>query len=302
MEPLDIVVPVYNESLEVVQRTVSSLKSAFRGWDDVTLIVVDDGSDPNLGLKALQEDDGIVFVQHETNLGYGTALKTGIRSGNAPWIAIVDADGTYPPEALPGLVKEMAHADMVVGIRTGSVVEIPLLRRLPKRMLNLLASYMAGVEIRDLNSGMRVFSRRVCYRLWGLFPRRFSFTSTLTMGMHLGGYRVAERPINYYKRAGSSSILPVRDTLRFFHIIIRMGVLFHPMKLFLPVALLLFAMGAGKGFLRDFPTVGYIGNLAVTLMLSGVQVLLMGYLGELIVSNRVLTYHRDVDPDQEAGK
>lgn len=302
MQALDIVIPVYNESLEVVRRIVSALERAFQGWDDVTIIVVDDGSDAKFGLEALREKEGILFVRHETNLGYGTALKTGIRSGSAPWIAITDADETYPPEALPGLVKEMEHADMVVGTRTGSVVEIPILRRFPKRALNLLASYMAGVQIKDLNSGMRVFSRKLCYRLWGLLPRRFSFTSTMTMGLHLGGYRIVERPINYHKRVGSSSILPIRDTVRFFHIIVRMGVLFHPMKLFFPVALALFIMGAGKGFIRDFPTVGYIGNLAVILMLAGVQVLLMGYLGELIVSNRVLTYHRDVDPDDEAGK
>jgi glycosyltransferase involved in cell wall biosynthesis len=299
MPPLDIVIPVYNESVEVVQRIISALKTAFKDRDDVTIIVVDDGSDAKFELGGLGGSQDIVFLRHEVNMGYGTALKTGIRAGSAPWIAITDADETYPPEALPGLVKDMENADMVVGSRIGEVVETPLMRRVPKRMLNLLASYMAGVPIRDLNSGMRVFSRKLCYRLWGLLPRRFSFTSTMTMGLHLGGYRVLERPINYYKRVGTSSILPIRDTVRFLHVIVRMGVLFHPMKLFLPVALALFAVGAGKGFLRDFPMLGYIGNFAVTLMLTAVQVLLMGYLGELIVSNRMLTYHRDVDPDQE---
>jgi glycosyltransferase involved in cell wall biosynthesis len=297
MSALDIIIPVFNEDGGVVLSTVLALKKAFAGREDVRIIVVDDGSHAELKLDGAEKEN-VVLLRHESNRGYGSSLKTGIMHGDSEWIAIIDADGTYPAEELQGLVDEMGNADMVVGIRTGQVREIPLIRRFPKYLLNSLASYMAGVKIKDLNSGMRVFSRDLCIQLWNLFPRRYSFTSTLTMGAHMGGYRIREKPINYHKRIGRSSISPIRDTLHFLHIIIRMGVLFHPMKFFGPIAAFLIAMGVLKGFVRDILVIGYIGNLAVMLILSGVQILFMGYLGELIVSSRFLSQREQLRRDR----
>ena len=292
MTALDIIVPVFNEKIEVVLNLVARLKSDLGSWDDATIIVVDDGSERKFNLCRLSDEAGIRFVCHPTNQGYGEALKTGIRAGSAPWIAIIDADDTYPVDELKNLIKQMDHADMVVGARTGDIRKIPWLRRFPKYMLNRLASYMAGKKILDLNSGMRIFSRELCYQLWPFFPKGFSFTSTLTMGALLGGLQVKEEQINYYKRAGNSSIRPVKDTFQFIHIILRMGILFHPMKLFIPIAIFLASIGFIKGFLRDLFVVGYIGNLSIMLMLAGLQIFLMGYIAELIVINRLWGYKK----------
>jgi len=288
MKRLDIIIPVYNERVEVVESTVAAVKRAFMSVEGVTIIVVDDGSDREYDLASLKTEEGIVFVQHEVNRGYGAALKTGILKGCAPWIGITDADGTYPVEKLAVLAKDMDECDMVVGIRTGKVREIPWSRRFPKELLNRFASYLAGMRIRDLNSGLRVFSRDLSYYLWGLFPSRYSFTSTMTMGALMGGFRVREVPIDYYRRAGESSIRPIRDTVRFFTTALRLGLLFSPMRVFGPTAAFLFALGVGKGFIRDYFSVGYIGNLAVTLLVGALQVLMLGLLGELIVHSRSL--------------
>jgi hypothetical protein len=188
------------------------------------------------------------------------------------------------------LAKDIDKCDMVVGIRTGKVREIPWSRRLPKDLLNRFASYLAGVRIRDLNSGLRLFSRDLCYYLWGLFPSRFSFTSTLTMGALMGGFRVREVPIDYYRRTGKSSMRPIRDTARFFRTALRLALLFSPMRVFGPIAGILFTLGFVKGILRDYVLSGHVGSLAVTLMLTAVQVLMLGLLGELIVHSRSLTY------------
>jgi len=290
MNALDIIIPIYNEELSLVQETIRKVREAFASINNVKIYVVNDGSDDKYNLDLLKNEGDIIYLRHEVNQGYGRALKTGISSGSAPWIAITDSDGTYPVEDLPLLVQNMDNADMVVGTRVGEIREIPLMRRFPKKMLNILASYMAGIRITDLNSGLRVFTRSLCYNFWGLLPPRFSFTSTLTMAAQISGYRVKEEPINYFKRTGSSSIHPIKDTLRFINIIIRLGVLFHPMKLFAPFAFLLFFAGFIKGILRDFLFQGYVGNLSIMLMIAGFQVILMGYLGELIVCNRRLTH------------
>jgi glycosyltransferase involved in cell wall biosynthesis len=288
MKSLDIVIPIYNERVEVVKATVKAVKQSFRSMEGVTIIVVDDGSDKKYDIGSLKEEEGIVFVQHEVNRGYGAALKFGILHGRAPWIGIIDADGTYPVESLAVLAKDIGKCDMVVGTRTGNVREIPWSRRLPKELLNRFASYLAGLRIKDLNSGLRLFSRDLAYYLWGLFPSRFSFTSTLTMGALMGGFRVRDVPIDYYRRNGKSSMRPITDTARFFRTALRLGLLFAPMRVFGPTAGILFTVGFVKGILHDYVLLGRVGNLAVTLMLTAVQVLMLGLLGELIVHSRSL--------------
>jgi len=283
---LDIVLPVYNEHIDTVVDTIKTIQETFAAHKGVTIIVVDDGSDKRFQLNGLHKLEDIRFVQHQTNYGYGVALKTGILSGKSEHIAIADSDGTYPVAELAPMLIEMGSHDMVIGTRTGEIREIPWLRRFPKMVLNYCASYFAGVRIVDLNSGLRIFSRELCYYLWDFFPRGFSFTSTITMGALMGGYRVKEMPINYYKRTGSSSIKPIEDTVRFFKIISKVGLIFHPMKLFAPVALLLFVIGFAKGVFIDYSDQGFVGTMSATLMISGVQIFMRGLIGELIVHSR----------------
>lgn len=301
MNPLDIVIPVYNEEPEVVVETVKSIQEVFQGKDHISIIVVNDGSDPSFKLDCLKNLEGIRYVEHEKNQGYGRALKTGILTGDANWIAITDADGTYPLEELPRLYAAMEGHDMVIGTRTGSVRQIPWLRRFPKSVLNWLASYMAGTRIRDLNSGMRIFSRDLAYYLWDFFPKGFSFTSTITMGSIMGGFRIKETPINYYKRAGQSSIHPIKDTIRFFRLVCRLGLIFHPVRIFTPVAFVLFVVGAIKGFGFDYRLGGHIGNLSIMSMLSAVQIFMMGLIGKLIVHGRFLRYQRPIQELRAGG-
>jgi glycosyltransferase involved in cell wall biosynthesis len=292
MAQIDIVIPVYNESVQRVEQTAVAVQRALQDQHEVRVIIVDDGSDPRFELEKLKGRDDITFVQHDVNMGYGAALKTGILSGDAPHIGIIDADATYPPESLPDLVQHIESYDMVTGIRTSEIQEIPLVRRFPKWLLNSFASYMAGRKIRDLNSGMRIFSRDLCYYLWSLYPSGFSFTSTITMGALLDGFRIKEIPINYYRREGSSSMRPVRDTIRFFRTVCRLGLVFAPMRLFGPVALLLFIVAAVKGLLIDYRTLGIVGNMSVFVMLVAVQITMLGLLGKLVVlSRRVGSFH-----------
>jgi glycosyltransferase involved in cell wall biosynthesis len=288
MPSLDLLIPVYNESDDVVARTVRAALAAFDaagGWD-LRVIVIDDGSRSPASPAALGDDPRATLVRHEVNRGYGAALKTGIRAGSSPWIAIADADGTYPVDRLPELAAAMTTHDTVVGTRTGGNVNIPLARRFPKACLNRFASYLAGARIVDLNSGMRVFTRELAEFLWFLFPAGFSFTSTMTMGSLRGGYRVKEIPIDYFKREGSSSIAPIKDTVRFFKLAFRLGLLFAPMRIFAPVAGALVAVGLLKGLAIDYRHLGAVGNFSVAVLLAGIQVFCMGLLAELIVLSR----------------
>lgn len=278
-EPVSIIVPVYNEE-GAIASTLAAIDATMRAGGRVyEVLVVDDGSID--GTAQVLSGTGARIVRHRANRGYGAALKTGIAATVHPLIAILDADGTYPITRLPDLLAQADHADMVVGARTGGTVHVPALRRPVKWLLTQVANVLSGHRIPDLNSGMRVFRREVAVRFVGLYPDGFSFTSTITLASHINGYRVEYVPIDYYRRTGASSIRPVRDTLNFFLLIVRMVVTFRPLNVFLPTAAVLLLLGLVKAGL-DFSRTGAFGIAAAILILAAMQIALMGLLADLV--------------------
>jgi glycosyltransferase involved in cell wall biosynthesis len=278
-EPVSIIVPVYNEE-GAIASTLAAIASTMRETGrPYEVLVVDDGSSD--GTAQVLAATGVSVIRHRANRGYGAALKTGIRATTHPLIAILDADGTYPIARLPELLAQADEADMVVGARTGGTVHVPALRRPVKWLLTRVANLLSGHRIPDLNSGMRVFRREVALRFFGLYPDGFSFTSTITLASHINGYRVEYVPIDYYRRTGASSIRPVRDTLNFFLLIVRMVVTFRPLNVFLPTAAVLLVLGLVKAGL-DFNRTGAFGIAAAILILAAMQIALMGLLADLV--------------------
>jgi len=232
---VSVVVPAYNEE-RGIDPTLDRLSDVLgQSGLEYEVIVVDDGSSDRTGAIVRDRDD-VRLVEHTVNRGCGASLKTGIRHTRYPLVAILDADGTYEPEALPALVRLAADHDMVVGARTGENVYQPWTRRMAKRPLFRFAEWIARQPIPDLNSGLRVFRRSDAERYLGLLPDGFSFTTTITLAMITNNHSVHYEPVNYAPRIGKSKIRPIRDTLRFVQLIARVGVFFAPMRVFLPVA------------------------------------------------------------------
>jgi len=246
LSPFSVVVPAYNEK-QAIRRSIADLQSHLRQLPvDYEIIVVDDGSTDGTS-EVLAAMAGVRVVRHEFNRGYGAALKTGIRVARHPLIVITDADGTYPNERIADLLRLASVADMVVGARTGAKVEYSRLRSIPKWFLKRFAEWMARQPIPDINSGLRVFRKDVVTRFLNILPNTFSFTTTITLAMLTNDLVVYYEPIDYHHRIGTSKIKPIRDTLRFIQLILRTGMYFAPLRVFLPVAGVFFA-----GFLATF--------------------------------------------------
>lgn len=240
LQPFTVIVPLYNEAA-ALPAAIVDLETILAETGPHELIVVDDGSTDgsSAALKALRETHpDLKLFHHETNQGYGAALKTGIRHASHDWIVITDADGTYPNARIKDLLAHMDQYDMVVGSRTADDVEYSTLRKLPKFFLRHYASWIAGRSIPDLNSGLRVFRRSLAEKFLGLLPDGFSFTTTITLAHLTNQYTVHYEPIGYARRIGKSKIQPIRDTLRFLQLIIRLGVYFAPLKVFGPFAVI----------------------------------------------------------------
>jgi glycosyltransferase involved in cell wall biosynthesis len=279
-EPVTIIVPAYNEAEgigQVLDTIITCMREAGMEYE---LIVIDDGSTD--GTEAIVAAKGVRIVRHKFNRGYGASLKTGIRQSRYPMVAIIDADGTYPVDALPKLLACMSEYDMAVGARTGDHVKIQPLRRPAKWFLKKLADYLSGFKIPDLNSGLRVFRRELAERFFGIFPDGFSFTTTITLAALTNGYRVEFLPINYYKRTGQSSIKPLRDFLGFVLLIIRLIVYFKPLNVFLPVSALLLLVGFSKAMI-DLIHQNYFGVGSAIVILAALQIGFLGLLADLIM-------------------
>jgi glycosyltransferase involved in cell wall biosynthesis len=273
-----ILVPAFNEE-GALEQTVRVLTQQRQHFDEFEILVVNDGSKDRTGEIARKLP--VSLIEHEKNRGYGAALKTGLKAAKHDYILITDADGTYPLEDIPKLAALASENDMVVGARTGQKVAIPLMRRPAKWMITQLANYLSGMKIPDLNSGMRIFRKEVAMKFFSLYPDGFSFTTTITLAMLTNHYRVRFLPINYLKRVGKSSIRPVRDFLNFTILIIRICAFFKPLNVFVPPALFLILAGLAKG-VRDYLIQGHVGLLAGALILTGIQMVFIGLLADLI--------------------
>jgi len=220
-------------------------------------------------------------VAHPTNRGYGAALKSGIRAASGEHILICDGDGTYPPESIPGLLSRIDGNDMVVAARIGPSVDIPLPRRLAKGVLRRLAIYLSESHIPDLNSGLRVFRREAAMDYFPILPSGFSFTTTITLAMLCNDQSVVYIPINYSKRTGRSKIRPVRDTLNFLILIMRTILYFNPLKIFLPVSLVVGALCA-VSLAYDLFILEDLTEKTLIFLFGAVQLLATGVLADMI--------------------
>ncbi|MGA1794519.1 MAG: glycosyltransferase family 2 protein [bacterium] len=236
-----LIIPCYNEE-KAILKTIHSLRSTLQSAQPYELIVVDDGSmdgSSEILREETEKDPELHIITHKTNRGYGAALKSGIRHASSDIIVITDADGTYPNVRIKELVEIAQNTDMVVGARTSENVTYPLTRKISKLFLERYVSWLAGQEVPDMNSGLRVFKRSISERFLNILPDGFSFTTTITLAMIRNNYEVEFVPIDYYPRIGKSKIRPVRDTLRFMELILRTGIYFAPLRVFLPLVLLL---------------------------------------------------------------
>jgi len=245
---------------------------------DFEYVIVDDGSTDGSGEIPMRP--GMQVVRHEFNRGYGAALKSGIRAATHDWILIIDADGTYPVNRIPDLVREAEKCDMAVGARIGQNVSHSVVRRAAKWPIHKLANYLVNRHIPDLNSGLRMFKKELAMRYMRLFPDGFSFTSTITLALMADGWRVRYITIDYYKREGKSKVKPFKDAINYFTLVMRMILFFNPLKIFLPLSFALFFATVGSLgydiYLRD------MNERTLILLVSFLQLTLLGFLADLV--------------------
>jgi glycosyltransferase involved in cell wall biosynthesis len=275
---VSVIVPAMNEEASIAA-VVRDLRAA-APWCEV--LVVDDGSSDETAPRA--ELAGARVIRHPYNKGNGAAVKTGLRNAAGEYILIVDGDGQHHTEDALRLVARLGEYDLVVGARNAAT-QATLTRRAGNTLLNWLAGYLTGRPIPDLTSGLRGARREQMREFIHLLPNGFSTPTTTTLAFIRAGYNVAFEPVNARTRAGRSKLRVARDGAKFFLILLRVVTIFSPLRIFVPLCALTFAIGALYG-IANFVMAGRIPNGAVVLLLFAVIVFLVGLVSEQISSLR----------------
>ena len=246
---ISVVIPAKNESASL-PGLIGNILSLH---PNAEVIVVDDGSTDKTA--ELSRSAGAKVVSHPYSKGNGAAIKTGARNASKDIIVFMDADGQHRPEDIAILLDRLKdNVDMVVGSRDASG-QASTSRRFANGLYNRLASWMTGQTVRDLTSGFRAVRRNKFLEFLNLLPNGFSYPTTITMSFFRAGYTVVYQPIVVQARmeGTSSHINLTRDGMRFFLIIFKVGTLYSPLKLFLPVSFSFFLLGASYYAYTYFP-------------------------------------------------
>lgn len=235
---LSYIIPAYNEEKSIVD-TVERLRKTLALIDIPSeIIVVNDGSKDRTK-ELLLCCEGIRVINHPINIGYGNALKTGIRNAQYEWVGIVDADGSYPIEDIPLLVQEMKNGyDMVVGVRNNISELDSFLKRVFRGLYKKLICILNDSRIEDPNSGLRIFKRSTVISLFPFLCGTFSFTTSLTILISGLCHFIKYIPVQYSVRTGHSKVRHFRDSVKTMQYIAQGVIFFNPIKFFILLAML----------------------------------------------------------------
>lgn len=239
---LSVVIPAYNEG-EMVSRTVTEMRNALISEvEQFEIIVVDDGSKDG-SCDFIGREEATVIRNHR-NRGYGNALRTGIEASSYDWILICDADGSYSARSVSHLIREHQDYDVVIGARKGKAFFGTPIKRTARFFQIMIAEFVTGTRIPDVNSGFRLFRKKDILPLFDFACRGFSFTTSTTIAMILSQKRVRFVNVPYKKREGRSHVHLLRDTFRSLQIIMQCILRYNPIKAFLAVCIFEAAVAA----------------------------------------------------------
>jgi glycosyltransferase involved in cell wall biosynthesis len=277
---LSIVIPAKNEE----QGLARFLPTLAQLYPAAEVIVVDDGSTD--GTAQVCKDAGVRVISHPYSKGNGAAIKAGARAACGDAIVFMDGDGQHDPQDIARLLSYMEQGyDLVVGARSGLSAQANVARWSANNLYNKLAGWMVNRDIPDLTSGFRCVNRRKFLDFLYLLPNGFSYPTTSTMAFFRAGYSVGFVPITVAPRVGSSHINLLRDGVRFFLIIFKIGTLYSPLKVYFPTAVLIFGLGLANYIIMTLSSGTWrFSNMSTLLMLAGIIVFLMGLLSEQLTN------------------
>jgi glycosyltransferase involved in cell wall biosynthesis len=301
---LVIQIPCLNEEATLPE-TLADLPKQIEGIDEIEVLIIDDGSTDRTA-EVAREQGVDHILQMGTNRGLATAFRRGVDYALAKGADIVvntDADNQYCGADIAELVQPVlrGEADLVVGCRP--IVDHPEFSPL-KKVLQLLGSWtlrqLSKTDVRDAPSGFRAFSRETCQRIF--IHSRFSYCMETLIQAGNSGLRVASVDVRVNPKTRESRLFKsVGEYLRKSGgTMLLMFVLYRPARFFACMAAACFVPAVLLGlrfvwliYLGSAREVGrtHIPSLLLLLLfaMSGVLLMALGVIGELVRSQRRVT-------------
>jgi glycosyltransferase involved in cell wall biosynthesis len=292
---ISAVVPAWNEAdslPELQQELAAALEGLNRPWE---VVYIDDGSRDGTDRVIAQlaaADPRVRGVSFRSNFGKSAALATGFRLARGEWIVTLDADLQDDPGELPRLVEALESGlDLVSGWKRDR--KDPISKTLPSKFFNLVTSTVVGLRLHDFNCGFKLYRREVAEAIQ-VYGELHRFLPALA---HWAGFRVGEAPVRHRpRRHGQSKFGAARFVNGFLDLLSAAFIstsALKPLHFFGRIGLLFLVVGGALGL---WFVVQWIGGapmrarplmlLAGWLVLTGVQFILMGLLGEMIAHQR----------------
>ncbi|HWQ13080.1 MAG TPA: glycosyltransferase family 2 protein [Roseiflexaceae bacterium] len=280
---VSVVIPAFNEG----PRVGAIVRAVRARLPEAEIVVVDDASTDDTAAQA--EAAGARVIRRPYNVGNGAGVKTGVRAASGEVVVVMDADGQHDPDDLPRLLSHVGPYDMVVATRVDRESQENTVRWLGNGAVNAFGSYLVGMPMRDLTSGYRAFKREVLLEFLHLLPNTFGWPNTSAMALAKAGYHIRFEPVTMRKRQGGRSTQKLfKNGVRNILIMLRMVSLFAPLRVYFPVALVMFGLSL-LAYIASVVVNGVwlkIPNATAALFVGGIVVFMFGLLAEQIAGLR----------------
>lgn len=274
---VSVIIPLYNEETGI--RKLLDRVVELKYHEKYEVIVVNDGSTDN-SLEVIKEYP-VKVLSHSVNKGYGAALKTGIRRATGDLIVMLDSDGQHDPQHVPTVVEMLKDHDMVIGTRGKDSYTVKS-REAGKRIIRLVGEYLVEQKLPDYNSGYRGFHRELLEQFIHMFPNGFSFSTTSTLAFLKEGFNIGTFPITVEKRLGRGSTVKfLKDGPKTIMLILRIIMLFNPLKIFLPSSAIIFLAGLAYGVAGYF-LAGRFPNSALLIIILAFFLFFIGLVADQV--------------------
>lgn len=279
---VSVLIPVYNE--EVGIKRLLDRMTSMKLHDLYEIVVINDGSTDH-SLEVVKNYPVKVY-SHTVNKGYGAALKTGIRKANGEKIVILDSDGQHDPEQISRIVDALDEHELVIGTRDKDSFQVRT-RQVGKRVIRWVGEYLVEQKLPDYNSGYRGFNTALIKGMLHIMPNGFSFSTTSTLAFLKEGYSIGTIPIKVEERVGrSSNVKFFKDGAKTIMLILRIIMLFNPLKIFFPASFIITSAGVVFG-IYGYLLAERFSNGAIVLVILGMFLFFIGLVADQIsIMNR----------------
>ncbi len=220
---LSIFLPAYNES-ENISKSVNALIRAIPDSISFELIVVDDGSTdstPQIVRNLIKNNDKIRLIRHRKNMGYGSAIATGLRASKKEWIFFADSDAQFDYRQIKKFINASNNYDMVIGYREKRAD--PFVRKLNSNIYNLCVKIIYRFWVKDVNCAFKLVKREVYENIKPIGSKGALVSAEIIIKAKRKKYNILELPVRHLPRKkGVQTGANIKVILRSFKEIIKL--------------------------------------------------------------------------------